>query len=66
MHAALVNSLRPSHYKLLTWVVAVGVGIFAADYFFPNAGSVTNALAAGAIAAVVAVVMVWLGGRRQE
>lgn len=66
MHAVRVNPRRPSRYKLLTWVVAVGVGIVAADYFFPSAGRIANTLIAAAVAALVAVVMVWLGGRREE
>ena len=55
---------HPSRYKLLTWVVAVIVGIVVADLFFPTAGTAANLLLAAAVAAVVALAMAWLGARR--
>jgi hypothetical protein len=62
----LVNSRRPSRYKLLTFFVAAIAGIVAADYFIPDAPPWANLLLAAAVAAAVAVLMVWLGGRRKE
>jgi len=61
-----VPSLRPSRYKFLTFLVAAITGICVADYFIPTAGSWANLLLAGAVAALVAGVMAWLGGRRKE
>jgi len=61
-----VNSRRPSRYKLLTFFVAAIVGILVADFFIPAANSAANLLLAAAVAALVAVAMVWLGGRRGE
>jgi hypothetical protein len=61
-----MHTRRPSRYKLLTFFVAAITGICVADYFLPSASSWANLLVAGAVAALVAVVMVWWGGRRQE
>jgi branched-subunit amino acid transport protein len=61
-----VSSLRPSRYKLLTFFVAAFAGVFVADYFIPAAGTWQNLLLAAVIAALIAVAMVWLGGRRKE
>ena len=59
-----MNPRHPSRYQLLTWAVAVAAGIVIADLVFPTAGTVANVLLAGAVAAVVALVMAWLGARR--
>ena len=62
----LVHSRRPSRYKLITFFVAAISGIVVADLVFPASRSASNLLLAAAVAAVVAGVMAWLGGRRKE
>lgn len=60
-----MNSRRPSRYKLITFLVAAITGIVVADIFIPTR-SAANLLLAVAVAALVAVTMVWLGGRRKD
>lgn len=59
-----MSSLRPSRYKLLTFFVAVIVGIVVADWILPEARSWQNALLSAGIAAAVAVLLAWIGQRR--
>jgi hypothetical protein len=64
--SAIVHSRRPSRYKLITFFVAVITGIVVADVVFPASRSWPNLLLAAAVAAVVAGVMAWVGGRRKD
>lgn len=64
--SATVNPRHPARYKLLTFFVAAIVGILVADFFIPTTNSAANLLLGAVVAALVAVVMVWLGGRRGE
>ncbi len=61
-----MNSLRSSRYKFITFLVAAISGMLVADLFVPNPGSAANLLLAGGVAAVVAILMVWIGPRKKD
>ncbi len=65
-HSSFVirHSMTSARYKIVTFVVAILVGMIVADETVGAPGSWKNLLAAGGGAAAVAYLLAWLRARR--